>query len=53
MRMSWYFDRYVLKVGTHEKSYRTFVGNAIYVSVPGFIDPRVIYEKVMIIKRII
>ena len=30
-----------MKVGTHEKSYRTFVGNAIYVSVPGLIDPRV------------
>ena len=34
-----------MKVGTHEKSYRTFVGNAIYVSVPGLIDPRVtMYE---------
>ena len=31
-----------MKDGTHEKSYRTFVGNAIYVSVPGLIDPRVI-----------
>ena len=30
-----------MKVGTHEKSYRTFVGNSIYVSVPGLIDPRV------------
>ena len=30
-----------MKVGTHEKPYRTFVGNAIYVSVPGLIDPRV------------
>ena len=38
--MSCNFDRYLLKVGTHEKSYRTFVGNAIYVSVPGLIDPR-------------
>ena len=41
--MSWNFDRYLLKVGAHEKSYRTFVGNAIYVSVLGLIDPRVIY----------
>ena len=39
--MSWNFDRYLLKVGTHEKSYRTFVGDAIYVSFPGLIDPRV------------
>ena len=31
--------------GTHEKSYRTFVGNAIYVSVPGLIDPRVMYFR--------
>ena len=31
-----------MKVGTHEKSYRTFVGDATYVSVPGLIDPRVI-----------
>ena len=44
IRMSWNFDRYLLKVGSHEKSYRTFVGNAIYVSVPGLIDPRVIYH---------
>ena len=29
--MSWNFDRYLLKVGTYEKSYRTFVGNAMYV----------------------
>ena len=28
-------------VGTHEKSYRTFVGDAIYVSAPELIDPRV------------
>ena len=34
-----------MKVGTHEKSYRTFVGNAIYVSVPGLIDPRVISRE--------
>ena len=39
--MSLNFDRYLLKVGTHEKSYRTFVGTAVYVSVPGLIDPRV------------
>ena len=30
-----------MKVGTHENAYRTFVGNAIYVSVPRLIDPRV------------
>ena len=30
-----------MKVGTHEKSFSTFVGNAIYVSVLGLIDPRV------------
>ena len=30
-----------MKAGTNEKSYRTFVGNAIYVSVPRLIDPRV------------
>ena len=42
--MSWNFDRYLLKVGTHEKPYRTFVGNAIYVSVSGLIDPRVKYN---------
>ena len=34
-----------MKVGTHEKSYRTFVGNAIYVSVPGLIDPRVMSSQ--------
>ena len=34
-----------MKVGTHEKSYRTFVGNAIYVSVPGLIDPRVMFRQ--------
>ena len=41
IRMSWNFDRYLLKVDTHEISYRTFVDNAIYVSVPGLIGPRV------------
>ena len=39
-------DRYILKVGTHEKPYRTFVCNAIYVSVPGLIDPRVIKYQI-------
>ena len=39
--MSGNVDRYLLKVGTHEKSYRTFVGNAIYVLVPGLINPGV------------
>ena len=38
--MSSNFVRYLLKVGTHENSYRTFVGNAIYVLVLGLIDPR-------------
>ena len=39
-----------MKVGTHEKPYRTFVGNAIYVSVPRLIDPRVmshLLEKII------
>ena len=39
--MSLNFDRYLLKAGTNEKSYWTFVGDAIYVSVSGLIDPRV------------
>ena len=33
-------------VGTHVKTYRTFVGNASYVSVPGLIDPRVMYVRI-------
>ena len=36
-----------MKVGTHEKSYRNFVGNPIYVSVPGLIDPRVIVFQIV------
>ena len=36
-----------MKVGTHEKSYKTFVGNAIYVSVLGLIDPPVTKHSIL------
>ena len=45
--MSWNFDKYLLKVGTHEKSYRIYSYRFIQnQSVPGLIDPRVILKNI-------